>query len=55
MFPVSQMQNAAAQQSALSLLAFTRLGQLRRLTIFLGAAHQLENMKFARIMKNGVD
>jgi hypothetical protein len=32
-----------------------RLGQLRRLTIFLGASHQLENMKCARIMKNEVD
>jgi hypothetical protein len=32
-----------------------RLGQLRRLTIFLGASHQLENMKCARIMKNKVD
>jgi hypothetical protein len=32
-----------------------RLGQLRRLTIFLGASHQLENMKCARVIKNGAD
>jgi hypothetical protein len=35
--------------------AYIGLGNLRRLTMFLGASHWLENMKCARIMKNGVD
>ena len=36
-------------------LNMNRLGQLRRLTIFFGASHRLENVKCARIMKNGVE
>ena len=41
--------------SALQMI-ISRLGQLivRRLTFFL-ASHRLENMRCARIMKNGVD
>jgi len=51
---VMLLQHIASHITLVSCIT-SRLGQRRRLTIFLGASHRLENMKCARIMKNGVD
>jgi hypothetical protein len=46
---------SSGDQLQIPWLLISRLGQLKTIDNFLGASHQLVNMKCARIMKNGVD